>query len=350
MKKVLFYISGHGLGHAAPMTEVVNQITAKAGDVLPIIKTSAPEWLFQQRIKTNFEYVQCECDVGAVQKDWRSVDRLETFKQYSQFIENEPAFIREQLDFIKQNNVGVIVADIPPVAFVVAKQAGVPSFGITNFSWDWIYEPYLAEFGQYKFVVDHIRQCYSQADILLRMPFYGDLSVFGVIEDIPLIAKYSQAEPEQTIANLDIEPGKKLILVYLGNFDHSRVLSDKMLSRNDYFFMTPQTYRKCKLPFADLLKAADAVVTKPGYGIVSECIANQTPIAYTARDDFQEYYALVKGIKKYAHNCFISQQDLFDGRLDEHLDQLFADEFDWPQIATNGAEIAATKILKAISG
>ena len=31
------------------------------------------------------------------------------------------------------------------------------------------------------------------------------------------------------------------------------------------------------------MRAADVVVTKPGYGIISECIANDTAILYTSR-------------------------------------------------------------------
>ena len=35
-----------------------------------------------------------------------------------------------------------------------------------------------------------------------------------------------------------------------------------------------------------LVGAADAVVSKPGYGIISECIANETAILYTSRGHF----------------------------------------------------------------
>ena len=43
------------------------------------------------------------------------------------------------------------------------------------------------------------------------------------------------------------------------------------------------------------MRAADVVVTKPGYGIIAECLANDTAIVYTSRGEFAEYDVLVDG-------------------------------------------------------
>ena len=45
--------------------------------------------------------------------------------------------------------------------------------------------------------------------------------------------------------------------------------------------------------YEDLVRAVDVVVTKPGYGIISECLANDTALLYTSRGDFREYQVLV---------------------------------------------------------
>jgi len=230
----------------------------------------------------------------------------------------------------------------------VAEAFGKKAVATGNFSWDWIYAPYVEEYPQFRFVVEHIRECYSFADCLLRLPFHGDLSAFPVIEDIPLIATRSSADRAEVVHSLNIGADRKIVLLYLGDFDYGKLLSDEMLGREDYYFMPPEIVKCCSVPFIDLLKAADVVVTKPGYGIVSECVANRTAILYTSRDDFQEYHALVEGIKQYAHNRFIPQKDLLAGEWAEHLDQLLAAEFRWPEIATDGAETAANKILQSI--
>ncbi len=49
------------------------------------------------------------------------------------------------------------------------------------------------------------------------------------------------------------------------------------------------------LLYQDLVAAADVVVSKPGYGIVSECVANGTALLYTSRGRFIEYDLFVGG-------------------------------------------------------
>ena len=43
--------------------------------------------------------------------------------------------------------------------------------------------------------------------------------------------------------------------------------------------------------------AADVVVSKPGYGIVSECIVNGAALLYTSRGRFAEYDVFVEEIR-----------------------------------------------------
>ena len=55
-------------------------------------------------------------------------------------------------------------------------------------------------------------------------------------------------------------------------------------------------------------------MTKPGYGIISECIANRTAIVYTARGRFAEYEVLVGEMPKYLRAQYLDQQSVKAGR------------------------------------
>ena len=48
------------------------------------------------------------------------------------------------------------------------------------------------------------------------------------------------------------------------------------------------------LRYEDVVGAVDVVITKPGYGIISECVANDTALLYTSRGHFVEYDVLVR--------------------------------------------------------
>ena len=93
------------------------------------------------------------------------------------------------------------------------------------------------------------------------------------------------------------------------------------------------------------MNACDAAISKPGYGLVAEIIANQTRLLYTSRSDFVEYEVLVKGLKEYAVAKELSREEFFAGRWQQPLKSLLQQTSDWKPIALNGAEKAAEEIF-----
>jgi hypothetical protein len=101
--------------------------------------------------------------------------------------------------------------------------------------------------------------------------------------------------------------------------------------------------------YEDLVAAVDIVVTKPGYGIIAECVANNSAILYTSRGHFPEYDVLVREMPRWLRCGFISNEDLLAGRWQEALDQLRDQPAAPERIGTDGAERAVDQILKYCS-
>jgi len=97
------------------------------------------------------------------------------------------------------------------------------------------------------------------------------------------------------------------------------------------------------------VRAADVVVSKPGYGIVAKIIAHRVPLLYTSRGNFPEYPFLVEMLKHWATNEFISQEELLWGDVRPYLRKLLEKKPNWPEVPLNGAEAAAEKILDLLS-
>jgi L-arabinokinase len=100
--------------------------------------------------------------------------------------------------------------------------------------------------------------------------------------------------------------------------------------------------------YEDLVGAAEAVVTKPGYGIVSECIANDSALLYTSRGHFPEYDVIVEELPRHTRSAFIGQDELFAGKWEGPLDKLLAQPKPKKKPDTNGADVAAEILLKAL--
>ncbi len=100
--------------------------------------------------------------------------------------------------------------------------------------------------------------------------------------------------------------------------------------------------------YEDLVAAADVVVTKPGYGIIAECLANGTAVLYTSRGRFPEYDVLVAAMPRFLRCAFIEQSDLLAGRWRRALDALRSTPAPPDRPPTNGADVAADLILRRI--
>jgi hypothetical protein len=104
------------------------------------------------------------------------------------------------------------------------------------------------------------------------------------------------------------------------------------------------------LRYEDLVRAADAVVTKPGYGIIAECAANDTALLYTSRGQFAEYDVLVSAMPRFLRCRFMGHDDLYAGRWLTHLEALRGQPAPPERPRTDGAGVAAAAILAMAAG
>jgi L-arabinokinase len=99
------------------------------------------------------------------------------------------------------------------------------------------------------------------------------------------------------------------------------------------------------MDYEDLVAAVDVVVSKPGYGIVSECIANGTPLLFTSRGRFAEYDVMVEQMPRMLRCRHIAQEDLLAGRWRDDLEALLAQADPPERPRVDGAAIAASIIF-----
>jgi len=357
MKKIAFYISGHGYGHATRCIEILKRLTL-TDHFFCHIKSNAPEWLFKLNLSKNFEYHYFFNDIGTVQRNWLQVDKQTTLAAFSELWQDKLFIVNRELDFIRNNEIQFILGDIPPIAFEIANAAGIPGLAMGNFCWDWIYAPYIAEFPEYAHVIDNIRAAYAHSQILFRLPFSGDMSVFPNIKDVPLVGRLAQQNPEEVRRKLplNIDTDKKIILIAFRQNDLARIDLERLKELDGFYFIAfsrkgKQDQNLCWLPhdympFQELVNAADAVVSKLGYGIVSECVVNQTPLFFSERYDFMEHDVLRGGLERNGVGGFIPLKDFLAGNWDGYLKAYFNRTIQWPALRTDGAEVISEYLLQ----
>jgi L-arabinokinase len=368
---IVFYISGHGFGHSSRMIEVINAILARRPEIRIGVRTSAPRWLFDLTVKGRINFGTLETDTGVVQIDSLTLDEAESVRRAAAFHADLITRAASETRVLRQIDAGLVVGDIPPLAFAVAASAGVPSIAIGNFTWDWIYADY-PRTRLAPTLLPALRNAYAKCYLGLRLPMSGGFQTLANVKDIPFIARHATKSREEVCAALGVPGNKPIVLVSFGGYGLASLDTDSVAKIRKYTLVTTTnvplgrrkeatTERKGSLisldeegiydkgiRYEDVVAAADAVVTKPGYGIIAECAANGTALLYTSRGHFVEYDVLVRELPKYVRAAFINHNDLLSGKWEPHLDGLLA----MPKIKkapdTGGAEVAADILLQTL--
>jgi L-arabinokinase len=109
------------------------------------------------------------------------------------------------------------------------------------------------------------------------------------------------------------------------------------------------TIHDAGLRYEDLVHAVDLVVTKPGYGTISECIANDTAMVYTSRGRFAEYPVLVREMPRYLRCAYLDNESLLAGRWQAALETALSAPPPPERPPTDGAEVIADMIAARLS-
>ena len=350
MVVVVFYISGHGFGHASRDIEVIRTVCALRPETRVIVRTAVPRWLFAPIESATVSIEAMETDTGLAQIDSLTFDEDETVKQAARFYADFDRRVAIEAEFLRGVGAALVVGDIPPLACAAAARAGLPSVALGNFTWDWIYSIYPAFDRIAPNVIPAIRRAYASATLALRLPLHGGFEpMAAVTRDIAFIARTSTRDPGDTRRQLGITGERPVVLASFGGYGVDLPL--EALRQSDRFtFIEPMREPPPGLKYEDLVAAADVVVSKPGYGIVSECVANGTALLYTSRGRFIEYDLFVAGMPGILRCRYLSQEDLLGGRWAEAIDALLAQPDAPERPAVNGADIAANLIMNLVIG
>ena len=368
MPAAFFYISGHGFGHASREIEAINALGARRPDLTIVVRTSAPRWLFDRTARVPITLIAGECDTGIVQIDSLRLDEPATIERADTFYRTLDSRAREEARLLDAHDARIVVADAPPLGCAAAAAAGVPSVVLTNFTWDWIYEAYGTHLDGAPALLPAIRSAYRQAEAAWRLPMHGGFATFDSIVDVPFIARHAHQPRDVVRRTLGLPLDRPVVLSSFGGYgiigfdvtaldclaSYGVVITHR--DETDEVAGAPAGVHQISesrlygngLRYEDLVAASDIVATKPGYGILAECIANETGILYTSRGNFVEYDALVEAMPRYVRHGFIEHPDLFAGRWRSALDRIMGSPPPPERPETNGAEVIAEMIDRRI--
>jgi len=357
---VALAVTGHGYGHAVRSALVAEALLRRGARV--VLRTEAPRWLFPADADW-LERPGWDIDIGVVQHDGLDMDIDATRARWRSFLGDFDHHAEVEAQLLREAGVNLLLGDVPALAFSAAAKAGIPSFAVTNFAWDWIYSAW-PDFDE---VVTQIRASYGQAEALLRLPFHAPeadvFSAFGRVEDVPLVARVAQHSREEVREQYGLPADARVVLLSFGGFTANLLDLSRLARWKEHVFVAtpplvhegqpaPDNVRILNPPATEyvcLLAACDAVVTKPGYGMVADCLANRVAVLFTDRGPFREYDALAHALTHLGRAVYVPRADVLRGELGAHLDKLFGLNTAWAPLAMNGADVVAERVLQSVT-
>ena len=314
------------------------------------IFTTIPAWFFDS-LESPHTYHLLMTDIGLVQETPLYADLPGTVERLNRFIPFEDSRISGLAMKIDGLNCELVICDIAPMGIAVAREGGLPSVLVENFTWDWVYQEYIEHHGRLKHHVDYLGRLFSEADYHIQTQPVCSLKPVD-LNALP-VSRRARSARDKIRQGLGIPEDAKMVLITMGGVPEDyRSLKGLRLPEGHYLVVPggSNAFRMhnhlITLPHhsrffhPDLINAADAVVGKVGYSTLAEVYHGGVPFGYIKRADFRESEILGAYVERHMNGLAIEEESFRTGDWISNTSRLL----EMPRIrrkVPNGAEQVA---------
>lgn len=352
-----YYITAHGFGHGARSCDILSALLRARPDLtLHVVTDLPPDFLSARLPPGDVRYRPGRFDAGMVQLDSIRVDVDASLRAATELADRSHELANLERLFMIDERVGAVVCDIPAIPLIAAGRAGLPALAVGNFAWDWIYEEFVERDPDWEPVVETFREAYRASDLLLRLPFAEPMAAFLRRRDLPLVARPGRNRRAEMARQVGLRDDRPWVLLSFTTLEWDEAALRRVQALRGYEFLTVLPLRwegpnlhaidRRVFSYSDVLASSDIVLTKPGYGVLSECAVNGKPMVYTERTDFREYPVLEAAVRRYFRHQHLPARDLYRGDLQDALEAVQRAPAPRERLATGGDDEAARIILR----
>lgn len=312
------------------------------------VRASAPHSLWPRALEpATASRDDRPCDVGVVQSDDLTVDIDATRCRLESWAEGYDARVEEEAGWLRRAGLDLVVGDVPPLAFSAAALAGLPSVAFANFSWDWIYE----RMG-FEDAARAAARAYASADLLVELSPAAPMPAFARRVGVGVVGRRSDRTGGAVRRRLGLAPTDRMVVVAFRSHWPAMLALPPRRAAVRYAVSEPRPDRDDVLvlerdvDFLDALAAADAVVAKPGYGIIGDVSRVGARLLYAERTGFPEDPVLRAWLETRQGTMPVRASSLASGRWAAALQALL--ELPRPRPAGDGPLQAACAELEAV--
>ena len=331
--RIAYFISSHGLGHAARAAAVMEAVREIDPSIAFDIFTAAPEWLFKETLSDSFHYHHLQTDVGLKQRTPYHEDLPETLSVLDTFFPFKSNQLESVAQTIKEGACKLILCDISPMGIAVGLEAGIPSVLVENFTWDWIYQAYAELEPDFLPHIQFIKNLFAKADFHIQTePVCAYQN--AELRTLP-VSRRPRLSASEVRGALGINGSKPVVHITMGGIPQQYAIDEKLKDYPDLAFIISggSDAFQCDgnvllLPYhstfyhPDIIHAADLVIGKAGYSTLAEVYYAGIPFMFVKRPIFRESEVISEFVRTHMHGRDITVEQFEAGSWVDYVPQL----------------------------
>ena len=324
-------ISAHGLGHAAQVIPILNELGRVVDNLHVILRTCVPSFFFQQYLQVSWDLQAIPQDIGCIQRGPLEIDIDGTWAAYHDFHDNWSERVSEEAQAMRDAKVNLVISNISYLAIASAFQAHRPVVAIASLSWDQVLEPFMQPSRtDHRAIYEHIQHEYAKADRLIRLHPGIDMPAFQSVTDTGPSFPLAGESLQNVRKLLGINRGEILVLIAFGGVPLTGLPLEQMEAYEGFHFLVAglsfessfkRVHRVEDLPlsFGELLRQADVVMTKPGYATIATVVHYGIPLVYVRRNNFVDEQQLVDYVHQHGRALELTRENFEAGIWEKTL-------------------------------
>jgi uncharacterized protein (TIGR00661 family) len=321
IKRIAYYISAHGYGHAARSIPVLRQLIPSHS---VFIKSAIDCDFFNKHLPNNFEFISQNVDAGCQHSNSLKIDSEKSFQALKSFFKNSS--LTHEKNWLSNNKIDLIISDVASMPLKVASQLKLPSILIGNFTWHDIYS-HLPQTKNESILIQSLAEEYSHATVQILPQCHLNNKIIDNKKEVGFITNKGKNIRDDLEHHLGKgAENKTLVFIYLGEHGTHSVAWENLGEIKDCLFLTrdpidhPAVNTLNEIfTYQDLIASSDIILTKGGYSTLSTAFANHKPVITCERNDFYEFEAIREYLQIREIGILIKDKQFCHGDWQEHI-------------------------------
>jgi hypothetical protein len=325
-------ISAHGYGHGAQTAAVLSALRAYMPEVRLTLLTALSRTFLHDRIPGEFDLIDWRGDFGMQMRSALEVDLARSAAEYADFHSAWAVRVAETARLLEKLAPDLLLANIPYLPLAAATRIGLPSIALCSLNWAGIYRHYFAQRPEAPAILAAMENAYNSARIFLCPAPAMAMPELRNAQRIGPLARVGCTVRAELCARLKVSESQRLVLIAPGGIE-LRLPLEYWPEDAEITWIVPavwdvqrddmHSFESLGLNFTDVLASVDALLGKLGYGTVSECACNATPMLYMPRPDWPEEACLADWLQAHGRCAPIAHGRVLRGELREALERLW---------------------------